>query len=308
MPDADAVRAALLGALGVRASALDGEVLEYVASCLADDVRRARALALACLACLACLARLARLARLALTRYAQDMEWGDAGGGAYDAVGEMLCEAAGGDDAVKALCAALAATLQVGAAAAPAPVEPQPPRRVPVVMGALTADEVGGSKGKLARGVIVECSDGAEQDAAKASKRAAREEAKSRAAYEKHLAELAAAAAGDSATVVRNAGGGGQRDIALENLVITNGGEPLIEDGTLTLAYGRRYGMIGRNGAGKTTLLRAIAERQVAGLPDTIQVLHGASIVAMSDMYKVACLLALTYALAYCCAPQWRKR
>jgi hypothetical protein len=48
--------------------------------------------------------------------------------------------------------------------------------------------------GKLARGVIVECSDGAEQDAAKASKRAAREEAKSRAAYEKHLAELAAAA------------------------------------------------------------------------------------------------------------------
>ena len=159
-------------------------------------------------------------------------------------------------------------------------------------MGALTADEVGGSKGKLARGVIVECSDGAEQDAAKASKRAAREEAKSRAAYEKHLAELAAAAAGDSATVVRNAGGGGQRDISLENLVITNGGEPLIEDGTLTLAYGRRYGMIGRNGAGKSTLLRAIAERQVAGLPDTIQVLHVQQEVTGDDTTVLEAVLA----------------
>ena len=246
MPDADAVRAALQGALGARASALDGEVLDYVSQCLADD----------------------------------DMEWGTGGEGAYDAVGEMLAEAAGGDDAVKKLCAALADALHVGAAKA-APTPPEPPRRTPVVvsapamamatrlrvltsacclsaqMGALTADEVGGAKGTLARGVITACSDGAEQDAAKASKRAAREEAKSRSAYEKHLAELAAAATGDHATIVRNAGGGGQRDIALENLVITNGGEPLIEDGTLTLAHGRRYGMIGRNGSGKTTVCAA---------------------------------------------------
>ena len=280
MPDADAVRAALQGALGDRASALDGEVLEYVASCLADDVR--------------CVLRSAFASPRALSRRAraQDMEWGDDGGGAYDAVGEMLSEAAGGDAAVKALCAALAVTLHVGAAAPRAPAAPEAPRRAPVVMGALTADEVGGSLGKLARGVIVECSDGAEQDAAKASKRAAREEAKSRAAYEKHLAELAAAAAGDSATVVRNAGGGGQRDISLENLVITNGGEPLIEDGTLTLAYGRRYGMIGRNGAGKTTLLRAIAERQGAGLPDTIQVLHVAQEVTGDDSSVLQAVLA----------------
>lgn len=32
---------------------------------------------------------------------------------------------------------------------------------------------------------------------------------------------------------------------------------------TLTLAYGRRYGLIGRNGVGKSTLLRNIALRQV---------------------------------------------
>lgn len=32
---------------------------------------------------------------------------------------------------------------------------------------------------------------------------------------------------------------------------------------SLTLAYGRRYGLIGRNGVGKSTLLRNIALREV---------------------------------------------
>lgn len=32
---------------------------------------------------------------------------------------------------------------------------------------------------------------------------------------------------------------------------------------SLTLAYGRRYGLIGRNGVGKSTLLRHIALREV---------------------------------------------
>ena len=190
--DADAVKAALLAALGARAKAVDGEVLDYVASCLADE---ARALTPA-------FPPLFRRIRTAADApAAQDMEWGSDGGGAYDAVGEMLAEAAGGDDAVRSLCASLAATLHVGAAApaAPAAAAPEAPRRTPVVMGALTADEQGGALGKLARGVITACSDGAEQDAAKATKRAAREEAKSRAAYEKHLAELAAAASATSA-------------------------------------------------------------------------------------------------------------
>ena len=111
-------------------------------------------------------------------------------------------------------------------------------------------------------------------DAAKATKRRTREENKAREAYERHLEELATAAAGDKATVVRNAGGGGSKDVALENLQISNGGEPLIADGQLLLAHGRRYGLLGRNGSGKSTLLRAIANRQVAGLHAGIQVLH----------------------------------
>jgi ATP-binding cassette subfamily F protein 3 len=45
-------------------------------------------------------------------------------------------------------------------------------------------------------------------------------------------------------------GGGGSKDIHLENFSVSNGGKELIEDATVTLAHGRRYGIIGRNGTG----------------------------------------------------------
>ncbi len=267
MPSAEAVRSALLAELGAGAASLDGEVLDYVASCLADEARAAAAAAAQPPA-----ARTVSSCASPLPR-AQDLEWGDSGAGAFEAVGEMLFESAGGEEAAQALCARLASSLHVSAAA-PAPAPEAPQRRTPFVMGALTQEETASSLGpKLARGVITQCSDGQEVDAAKASKRRTREEAKAREAYEKHLAELAATAAGDTACVQRNAGVGA-RDVTLENLVISNGGEVLIEDCSLTLAHGRRYGLVGRNGAGKSTLLRAIANRSVSGLPATTQVLH----------------------------------
>lgn len=197
----------------------------------------------------------------------------------------MLADAAGGEDAARALCARLASALGVDGAkkaeAAPAPAQP----RRPVVIGGLTAEEAGSALGglKLAKGVIVECTDGAEKDEVKESKRKAREEAKEREALERHLAELATSAAGDQAYIVRDVGSGGSKDILLENLVISNGGVPLIEDASLLLAFGRRYGLIGRNGQGKTTLLRAIANRNVAGLGKNVQVLHVEQEVAATD-------------------------
>lgn len=39
------------------------------------------------------------------------------------------------------------------------------------------------------------------------------------------------------------------------------------------LAFGRRYGLVGRNGLGKTTLLRMISSKQLA-IPSHISVLH----------------------------------
>ena len=40
------------------------------------------------------------------------------------------------------------------------------------------------------------------------------------------------------------------------------------------MAFGRRYGLVGRNGTGKTTLLRHLAAHLIKGIPDNCQVLH----------------------------------
>ena len=44
--------------------------------------------------------------------------------------------------------------------------------------------------------------------------------------------------------------------IQVENLSYGFPGKQLIVDTTLSLVYGRKYGLIGRNGIGKSTLLR----------------------------------------------------
>ncbi|KAL4069252.1 P-loop containing nucleoside triphosphate hydrolase protein [Scleroderma citrinum] len=53
------------------------------------------------------------------------------------------------------------------------------------------------------------------------------------------------------------------KDIHLTNIDVNFGSNRILSGATLTLAYGRRYGLIGRNGIGKSTLLRHIALREV---------------------------------------------
>ncbi|ELR24280.1 uncharacterized protein ACA1_169880 [Acanthamoeba castellanii str. Neff] len=64
------------------------------------------------------------------------------------------------------------------------------------------------------------------------------------------------------------------KDLHLTKFDISMGSRVLITDGGITLLYGRRYGLVGRNGMGKTTLLRAIADRELAGIPAHLQILH----------------------------------
>ena len=55
-------------------------------------------------------------------------------------------------------------------------------------------------------------------------------------------------------------------DVHLQNFNLANrkgGGQDLLEDSSLILARGRRYGLMGRNGCGKTTLLTALANREL---------------------------------------------
>ncbi|KAH9024309.1 hypothetical protein EDB85DRAFT_276678 [Lactarius pseudohatsudake] len=62
------------------------------------------------------------------------------------------------------------------------------------------------------------------------------------------------------------------KDIHLPSIDVSFGSNRILSGASLTLAYGRRYGIIGRNGVGKSTLLRHIAMREVP-IPPHITIL-----------------------------------
>jgi ATP-binding cassette subfamily F protein 1 len=61
-------------------------------------------------------------------------------------------------------------------------------------------------------------------------------------------------------------------DIKVHQMTIRAKGKILLENTTLTIAAGRRYGLVGPNGKGKSTLMRMIARRQVP-VPENLDVL-----------------------------------
>ena len=63
------------------------------------------------------------------------------------------------------------------------------------------------------------------------------------------------------------------KDIKVEGVDVTIGGLRILTDTTLTMAFGRRYGLVGQNGIGKSTLLRALSRRDLA-IPTHISILH----------------------------------
>lgn len=63
------------------------------------------------------------------------------------------------------------------------------------------------------------------------------------------------------------------KDIKVDNVDVSIGGKRILTETSLTLAYGRRYGLVGQNGIGKSTLLRALSRREIA-VPTHITILH----------------------------------
>ena len=57
------------------------------------------------------------------------------------------------------------------------------------------------------------------------------------------------------------------RDVKITSVSLVFHGRVLIQDTTLELTYGRRYGLLGENGCGKSTLLKAIDKREYP-IPD----------------------------------------
>ena len=52
------------------------------------------------------------------------------------------------------------------------------------------------------------------------------------------------------------------RDLKITSVSLVFHGKVLIQDSTLELNFGRRYGLLGENGCGKSTLLKAIDKRE----------------------------------------------
>eukprot|EP00897_Mesotaenium_endlicherianum_P010884 jgi/Mesen1/9824/ME000007S09886 len=63
------------------------------------------------------------------------------------------------------------------------------------------------------------------------------------------------------------------RDIHIESFSLTFHGANLVEDTTLELNYGRRYGLLGLNGCGKSTMLKALGAREVP-IPEHMDIYH----------------------------------
>lgn len=74
------------------------------------------------------------------------------------------------------------------------------------------------------------------------------------------------------------------KDIKIDSFDISIPGLRILTDSSLTLAYGRRYGLVGQNGIGKSTLLRALSRREV-NIPTHISILHVEQEVCMPIPY-----------------------
>ncbi|WEW55569.1 ATP-binding cassette, regulator of translational elongation [Emydomyces testavorans] len=88
------------------------------------------------------------------------------------------------------------------------------------------------------------------------------------------------------------------KDIKVDGIDISISGKRILTDTSLTLAYGRRYGLVGQNGIGKSTLLRALSRREVA-IPTHISILHVEQEIMGDDTPALQAVLD---------ADVWRKR
>ncbi|WFD34547.1 hypothetical protein MCUN1_001388 [Malassezia cuniculi] len=91
---------------------------------------------------------------------------------------------------------------------------------------------------------------------------------------------------------------GKNKDIHLPNIDVSFGSHRILSNAELTLAQGRRYGLIGRNGVGKSTLLRHMAMRDMP-IPTNISLLYVEQEIVGDDTPALTAVLK---------ADVWRER
>ncbi|XP_062221437.1 ABC transporter F family member 3 [Phragmites australis] len=131
------------------------------------------------------------------------------------------------------------------------------------------------------------------RDKAKIERKKRKDERQREAQYQMHVAEMESLRAGMPPVYVNHSNDGGPavRDIHMENFNVTVGGRDLIQEVTITLAFGRHYGLVGRNGTGKTSFLRAMAMHAIDGIPKNCQILHVEQEVVGDDTTALQCVL-----------------
>ena len=79
--------------------------------------------------------------------------------------------------------------------------------------------------------------------------------------YQKHMEEIQKKTNELPPVVVRRQreGSGKSNDLILENISLVIAGKTLLDTTNVKLAYGKKYGLVGRNGIGKTCLMNALA-------------------------------------------------
>ncbi|KAI3687431.1 hypothetical protein L1987_81127 [Smallanthus sonchifolius] len=242
--------------LGPRAQDLDQPIIDYIVNVLADE----------------------------------DFDFGFEGEGAFEAIGELLVDSGCVDDfsECQSVCGSLSEKFGKHGLikVKPAVRSLATPFRMNEGM-----DEVKAKKKKP------EPVDGpllTERDKIKLERRKRKDERQREIQYQMHVAEMEAAKAGMPVVSVNHdnsAEGSTVRDIHMENFNVSVGGRELIVDCTVTLSFGRHYGLVGRNGTGKTTFLRYMAMHAIEGIPKNCQILHVEQEVVGDDTSALQCVL-----------------